>query len=78
MSRGIVFGEFTARYGETVRVYGSSGSSCPQCWISLNSAVDKNDQMGGERIEASALLTVRQARLLIGALENFIDAEAES
>lgn len=71
------YGQFTGRYGEQVQVYYSSGMSYPQCWLMVDTAANKNDGLGGERVEATALLTVPMARLLIAALENFIDQENE-
>jgi hypothetical protein len=75
MARGITYGSFTARYGEKVTVDGSS-SVVPTCWLRVNSAVNKNDCQGGERIETEALLSVEQARVLVASLETFI-AESE-
>jgi len=76
-TRTKLYGVFTAKYGEQVQVRYSSGASCPQCWLSINSAVNKNEGLGGERIETEALLTVPMARLLIASLENFIDRETD-
>ncbi|MGF6492803.1 hypothetical protein ABIE56_000960 [Luteibacter sp. 621] len=71
MPRGVTYGSFTARYGEKVSVDGSS-SIVPTCWLRINSAKDKNDGLGGERIETEALLTPEQARVLIASLETFV------
>lgn len=72
MERGRIYGKLTGSYGETVDVRGSSGASEPQCWIEVNTAANKNDYMGGERIEASALLSLPQAIVLRAALDSFI------
>lgn len=77
MERGRIYGNFTAHYGETVEVRGSS-AVVPQCWLEINSAKDKNDYMAGERVKANALLTLPQALVLRAALDAFIDcASAE-
>jgi hypothetical protein len=73
MERGRIYGSFTAHYGETVEVRGSSAVA-PQCWLEINSAKDKNDYMAGERVEANALLTLPQARSLRVALDAFIES----
>lgn len=65
------YGSFTARYGEKVTVDPSSAVT-PTCWLRINSAVNKNDRTGGERIETEALLTAPQARLLVATLECFL------
>lgn len=77
MERGRIYGKFTASYGEAVEVRGSSGTSEPQCWIEVNTAANKNDYMGGERVEANALLSVPEAIVLRAALDSFIAQAGE-
>lgn len=72
MSRGINYGSFTAAYGETVTLNGSSAASGAHCWIRINSAVNKNDGTTGERIETEAHLNLAQAIVLRAALDSFI------
>lgn len=72
MGRGRIYGALTGRYGEKVEVRGSSCATEAQCWLDIDSAVNKNDYMGGERKDADALLTVQQAIVLRAALDSFI------
>lgn len=72
MERGRIYGSLTGRYGEKVEVRGSSSATELQCWVEIDSAVNKNDYMGGERVEANSLLTVRQAAVLRAALDSFL------
>lgn len=73
MSRGFNYAGMTARYGERVALEGSSVSGT--CWLRIDTAVNKNDWMGGERKDADALLTVAQARILRAALDAFIEEQ---
>ena len=74
MERGRTYVRFTAKYGEDVNVHGSSGGMEPECWIAIDSAKSKNDYMGGERVEVSALLNIAQARVFREGLDAFIKA----
>lgn len=76
MQRGHIYGAFTAQYGENVEVRYSSAVT-PTCWLAINSAKNKNDHMGGERVEADALLTIAQARMLRSALDSFIESQSD-
>lgn len=71
--RGATYATLSARYGEIVRVDGSSVAGT--CWLRIDTAVNKNDHHGGERKDADALLSVHQARILRAALDAFIDEE---
>lgn len=71
------YGSFTARYGEKVTVDPSS-TVIPTCWLRINSAKNKNELAGGDRIETEALLTLPQARILIASLNAFVDSAEES
>jgi len=73
VSRGTTFVAMTTRYGETVKVDGSSVSGT--CWLRIDTAINKNDGIGGERKDADALLTVGQAKILRAALDTFIEYE---
>lgn len=69
--RGTTYASMTARYGETVRLDGSSVDGT--CWLRIDTAVNKNDHAGGERKDADALVTVAQAKILRAALDAFIE-----
>ena len=73
MERGRIYGKLTAEYGESVEVRGSSSATAPECWIEINSAADKNDYAGGERVEVNALLSLSQAKVLRAAIDSFIE-----
>lgn len=77
MERGRIYGTFTGKYGEKVEVRGSSSATEAQCWIEVNSAENKNDYMGGKRVEANALLNLAQATVLRAALDSFITDACE-
>ena len=77
MERGRIYGKLTAEYGESVEVRGSSSAEAPKCWIEINSAANKNDYMGGKRIEANAHLTLSQATVLRAALDSFIESATD-
>ncbi len=74
--RGMNYGSFTGRYGEAVSLTGSSSATEAQAWLNIDSAANKNDGQGGERIKTEALLTIPLAKMLIAALENFIYQES--
>lgn len=63
----------TTRYGETVRLDGSSVGGT--CWLRIDTAVNKKDHTGGERKDADALLSVAQAKILRASLDAFIDEQ---
>lgn len=77
MERGRIYGSLTGRYGEKVEVRGSSSATESQCWVEIDSAANKNDYMGGERVEANALLNLAQATVLRAALDSFIADASE-
>ena len=62
-----IYGELTTKYGETVKLYESSGAVEPECWLMINN--------GGERTEVTALLTVPQARIVRDILDRFLIEE---
>ena len=70
-----LYGELTTKYGETVKLYESSGAVEPECWLMINSSTNKNDLYGGERTEVTALLTVPQARIIRDILDRFLIEE---
>lgn len=70
---GPTYGTMTTRYGEIVRVDGSSVSGT--CWLRINTAIDKNNHHGGDRKEADALLTLPQAKVLLAVIASFIDEQ---
>ena len=65
--------DMRAAYGELVSTYHSSAATRKCCWISIDTAANKNDGAGGQRIEATAHLTVAQAKRLRDSLTEFID-----
>lgn len=77
MERGRIYGALTGKYGENVEVRGSSSATEAQCWVEVNSAKNKNEYMGGERVEANVLLNLAQATVLRAALDSFIADASE-
>lgn len=73
--RGSTYAAMTTRYGEEVRLDGSSVDGT--CWLRIDTAINKNDHRGGERKDADALLSVAQAKILRAALDAFIDEQEE-
>ena len=60
-------------FGERVSAYHSSLATKKCMWLAINTAENKNDLDGGKRVEATATLTVAQAKRLRDALTAFID-----
>lgn len=62
-------------YGERISLRPSSAAMNKRAWLEINTAANKNDLTEGQRIEASAHISVRQAKILREALTRFIDSE---
>lgn len=65
--------DIRALYGERITLVPSPTPRRKCCILSINSAVNKDDMDGGERVESNAQLSVRQATALRDALNSFLE-----
>lgn len=73
-ARGLIeYGTVSASYGEKVRLQESSAAISSHCWLYVDSAKNKNDLEGGERVEVSAHLNFTQAMQLRDMLNEWLE-----